>query len=118
MIGVLRARLSEGLTSVFALYFPQEAFQTLRMARGWGRSEEDLGAEKEQAREEQSSITGRPSDADRAAKRQSLELSLARIEEQLAKTRNPIRRGALEAARAELRQRLEVLESLKPDCLA
>jgi hypothetical protein len=40
------------------------------------------------------------------AKRRSLELSLARIEELLAKTKNPDRRSALETARAELRERL------------
>jgi hypothetical protein len=40
------------------------------------------------------------------AKRRSLELSLARIEELLAKTENPDRRSALETARAELRERL------------
>jgi hypothetical protein len=40
------------------------------------------------------------------ARRRSLELSLARIEDLLAKTENPDRRAALETARAELTERL------------
>jgi len=39
-------------------------------------------------------------------KRRSIELSLARIEEQLAKMRQPERRRALEAAREDLRHSL------------
>jgi hypothetical protein len=79
------------------------------MARGWGRSEEDLGAEKEQAREEHGSGAGRRADALIESKRRSLKLSLARIEEQLGKARVPARRQALEAARAELLKSLEGL---------
>ena len=78
------------------------------MARGWGKSEEDVGAEKEHDREARERAAARPSReyADRLARRRSLELSLARIEELLAKTQNPDRRAALEAARAELTERL------------
>ena len=73
------------------------------MARGWGRSEEDLGAEKEQAAEEKSEGSGaRRPDAEAAAARRRLEMALARIEEQLAKNPSPVRRQALEMARAEL----------------
>ena len=79
------------------------------MARGWGKSEEDLGAEKEHAREATEKAAARPSRAhgEEAARRRGLELSLARIEELLGKTENPARRRALEAARAELTERLE-----------
>ncbi len=79
------------------------------MARGWGKSEEDLGAEKEHAREAAEKASARPSRAraDEIARRRSLELSLARIEDLLEKTANPARRTALETARAELRERLE-----------
>ena len=78
------------------------------MARGWGKSEEDVGAEKEHDREAREQAAARPSReyADRLARRRSLELSLARIEDLLAKTQNPDRRAALEAARAELTERL------------
>jgi len=77
------------------------------MARGWGRREEDQGAEKEQAREERGSTEGRRADARREVLIRGLKLSLARIEEQLGKTANPVRRQALEAARAELLEWLE-----------
>ncbi len=79
------------------------------MARGWGKSEEDLGAEKEHAREASEKAAARPSraHAEEAARRRGLELSLARVEDLLAKTENPARRRALEAARAELTERLE-----------
>jgi hypothetical protein len=77
------------------------------MARGWGRSEEDQGAEKEQASEERGSAEGRRADARREVLIRGLKLSLARIEEQLGKTTSPVRRQALEAARAELLERLE-----------
>jgi len=76
------------------------------MARGWGRNEEDLGAEKEQAREENPLGGARREDAALEARRRSLKLSLARIEEQLAKDPIAVRREALEAARAELLERL------------
>ena len=82
------------------------------MARGWGRSEEDLGAEKEHAREAAEKSAARPSraHAEDVSRRRSLELSLARIEDLLAKTENPDRRRALETAKSELRKRLENLE--------
>ena len=78
------------------------------MARGWGKNEEDVGAEKEHDREARERAAARPSReyADRLVRRRSLELSLARIDELLAKTQNPDRRAALEAARAELSERL------------
>jgi hypothetical protein len=78
------------------------------VARGWGKSEEDVGAEKEHDREARDRAAARPSReyAERLARRRSLELSLARIEELLAKTQNPDRRAALETARAELTERL------------
>jgi len=79
------------------------------VARGWGRSEEDLGAEKEEAREEKGSHRGTRRDATVEARRRSLELSLARVKEQLDKTTTPARRQALEAARAELAQQLAKL---------
>lgn len=76
------------------------------MARGWGRSEEDLGAEKEQAIEEKGagSSVRRP-DADITAARRRLRMALARIDEQLAKNPSPARRQALETARSELLDR-------------
>ena len=75
------------------------------MARGWGANEEDLGAQKEEAREERESE--RTSRAQRVAsaeiaRRRGLELSLARIEELLSRTENADRRRALETAKAEL----------------
>ncbi len=78
------------------------------MARGWGKSEEDLGADKEHAREAAEKAAARPSraHAEEVVRRRSLELSLARIEDLLAKTENPARRSALETARAELQERL------------
>lgn len=77
------------------------------MARGWGRSEEDLGAEKEQAVEEKGAGSSvRRADADATAARRRLEMTLARIEEQLAKNPSPVRRRALEAARSEVLARL------------
>ncbi|HEY1434675.1 MAG TPA: hypothetical protein VGG65_04820, partial [Thermoanaerobaculia bacterium] len=68
------------------------------MARGWGKSEEDMGAEKEHAREAAEKASARPSpaQAEEMARRRALELSLARIEDLLAKTDNPGRRAALE----------------------
>ncbi len=79
------------------------------MARGWGKSEEDLGAEREHARETAEKAAARPSSvhAREAARRRSLELSLARIEDLLDKTASPERRHALETAKAELLERLE-----------
>jgi hypothetical protein len=76
------------------------------MARGWGRSEEDLGAEKEQALEAKGSRGGARRDASLEAERRTILLSLARIEEQLAKAPGSARREALEAARAELADKL------------
>jgi hypothetical protein len=88
------------------IYFLRISSQTRHVARGWGRSEEDLGAEKEEAREEKGASRGTRRDAMLEARRRSLELSLARIKEQLDKTPTPARRQALEAARAELTQQL------------
>ncbi|HEY3203113.1 MAG TPA: hypothetical protein VGL03_05580 [Thermoanaerobaculia bacterium] len=78
------------------------------MARGWGRSEEDLGADREQAREQSEKADARPAGGTepQIARRRSLELSLARIEELLTKTGNADRRRALETAKAELLERL------------
>jgi len=81
------------------------------MARGWGRSEEDLGAEKEQAREDRRSEGGRRTDAQREALARGLRLSLVRIEDQLGKSPGDARRQALETAKAELLERLARLES-------
>jgi hypothetical protein len=79
------------------------------MARGWGKSEEDLGADKEHAREAAEKAAARPSSSQAAelARRRSLELSLARIDDLLRKTASEPRRHALEAARAELLERLD-----------
>lgn len=81
------------------------------MARGWGKSEEDLGAEKEHAREGTEQAAARPSRdlAERASRRRSLELSLARIQDLLEKTQNAERRLALETAKAEISERLAAL---------
>jgi len=78
------------------------------VARGWGRNEEDLGAEKEHARDAKENADARPAraHAEEVARRRALELSLARIEDLLGKTANPGRRSALETARAELLERL------------
>jgi hypothetical protein len=81
------------------------------MARGWGRSEEDLEAEKEQSRQERANPAGRRSAAEmkRLAERRSLDLALARIREELPKVRSAERRRALESAKADLETRLERL---------
>jgi hypothetical protein len=82
------------------------------MARGWGKNEEDLQAEKESARDEKTSASdaARRVDALRKTERHTIELSLARIAEQLAKTTHPDRRAALEAARRALEEKLKGLE--------
>ena len=86
------------------------------MARGWGRSEEDLAAEKEAARDEERG-RDRPAgptaeEAQRRARAHAIDLSLARIAEQLSRTSHADRRKALESARAELeKERAELLES-------
>ncbi len=73
------------------------------MARGWGRSEEDLGAEKEQAVEEKGAGPSvRRPDAEATAARRRLEMALARIDEQLARDPSPVRRQSLEIARSEI----------------
>lgn len=79
------------------------------MARGWGKSEEDVGADKEHAREAAEKAAARPStrQAAQMARRRSLELSLARIDDLLRKTDSEPRRRALETARAELLERLQ-----------
>ena len=81
------------------------------MARGWGRSEEDLEAEKEQSRQDRSRPSGRrsPAESKRKTERRSLELMLARIREQLPKVTGAERRRALETAKADLEERLERL---------
>jgi len=81
------------------------------MARGWGRSEEDLEAEKEQSRQDRASASGRrsPLETKRMTERRSLELTLARIREQLPKVKGSERRRALETAKADLEKRLERL---------
>jgi hypothetical protein len=81
------------------------------MARGWGKNEEDLQAEKESARDEQgtASNAARRDDAKRKAERHAIELSLARIAEQLGRTSHPERREALETARRELAEKLKAL---------
>jgi hypothetical protein len=76
------------------------------LARGWGRSEEDLPAEKEAARDAERE-SGRPvrppaEESERRARLHAIELSLARIADQLSKTVNPDRRRALESAREAL----------------
>ncbi len=78
------------------------------MARGWGKSEEDLGAEKEHASEAADKAAARPSRAlaEKLTRRRGLELSLARIEDLLRKTENAARKAALETARTELLERL------------
>jgi hypothetical protein len=80
------------------------------MARGWGRSEEDQPGDKEQVRD-LLPVGFAPSskERERLRQRRSIELSLARIEEQLAKVRFPDRRKALESARETLRRRLAEL---------
>ena len=85
------------------------------MARGWGRSEEDLGAEKELAKEAaRAPGSGARADARRTAEIRSIHLSLARIEDQLVKTTNDARRRALETAKQELTDRLAALEAPSP----
>lgn len=83
------------------------------MARGWGRSEEDLEAEKEEARATRDLAPARPSavEALREQERRKLQLSLARVNEQLGRTSHPDRRRALEAARSELAERLKDFEA-------
>lgn len=78
------------------------------VARGWGRSEEDQAAEKEHARRSVAGTADRPSrdEIEAAARRRGIELSLARVEDELTKTESPVRRSALEMARAELLERL------------
>ena len=77
------------------------------MARGWGRNEEDLGAEKEQAAEEKGGgSSDRRPDAEAIAARRRLEMAVARIDEQLARDPSPVRRQALEMARSEILARM------------
>jgi len=82
------------------------------MARGWGRSEEDLGAEKEHAKEASRSAAGGAARADARvqAEARSIRLSLARVDDQLSRTTNENRRKALEIARRELTDRLAALD--------
>jgi hypothetical protein len=79
------------------------------MARGWGKSEEDQEADREQAQEDRKKRGVRRPEEEtrRMTERRSLELALARIREQLPKVSHPERRQALETARQELEKRLE-----------
>ena len=79
------------------------------MARGWGKNEEDLQADKESARDERTAASNAASRADarRKIERHAIELSLARIAEQLERTTHPERREALETARRELEEKLK-----------
>jgi hypothetical protein len=79
------------------------------MARGWGRSEEDQAADKEHAGSNRPADGKSREEALLESKRRSLKLSLARVEDLLAKTTSGPRRQALETARAELLERLETL---------
>ncbi|HKF45426.1 MAG TPA: hypothetical protein VKG01_20210 [Thermoanaerobaculia bacterium] len=81
------------------------------MARGWGRNEEDMQADKEQDRDARGASRSLLPEAERKKlkERRSLELSLARIREQLPKVRGAERRAALEAAKADLERRLTQL---------
>ncbi len=85
------------------------------MARGWGKSEEDMGAEKEHAQDARSSGSGTRTDAERRARAHAIQLSLARIDEQLALTTNEARRRALETARRELQDQLAAVDPSRPD---
>lgn len=77
------------------------------MARGWGRSEEDQPGDKEDARlGRETPYAPPPEELERLRKRRSIEMSLAHIEAQLARTHASPRREALESAREDLRQRL------------
>lgn len=79
------------------------------MARGWGRNDEDLPADKEQAREK---VEGEPPPLDRkrASRRRGIELSLARVAEQLETVTHANRREALLAARQELERQLAEID--------
>lgn len=83
------------------------------MARGWGRSEEDLEADKESARADRGATAGaaRRRDTKIDAERHAIELSLARIAEQLTRTTHPERRAALEAAKRELEAKRDALKT-------
>lgn len=78
------------------------------MARGWGKNEEDLGAEKEEAAQEKKSVArfSSPEEAQKAARRHTLELSLARIREELSRTTHETRRKALQQAKEDLELQL------------
>ena len=85
------------------------------MARGWGRSEEDLPGDKEQARSEREPGDGRASGRpELLRRRRPIELSLARVREELAKTSSLRRRRALEMAERDLGERLQALEPRDP----
>jgi len=84
------------------------------MARGWGKSEEDMGADKEHARDARASGSGTRTDAERRAKAHAIRLSLARIEEQLALTTSEARRRALATARRELQDQLASVDPSGP----
>jgi hypothetical protein len=80
------------------------------MARGWGRSEEDQGADKEEQRRRARAAGPATRDERHAAeRRRSLELSLARVADELEHTAHEARRQALEVARRELEEALAAL---------
>ena len=80
------------------------------MARGWGRSEEDQPGDREHARGPLPvGFSPSSEEKERLRARRAIQLSLARIEEQLGKIRSPDRRKALEEAREDLRRRLAEL---------
>jgi hypothetical protein len=90
--------------------------QGVAMARGWGRSEEDLPGDREQARPE-----GEPGSPDLSPRglellrrRRPIELSLARVRAELSKINNPGRRLALQTAERELLEQLRELEAQLP----
>ncbi|HET7452219.1 MAG TPA: Uma2 family endonuclease, partial [Thermoanaerobaculia bacterium] len=66
---------------------------------------------KESAREERTAASdaARRADARRQNERHAIELSLARIADQLRRTTHPERRAALEAARRELEAKRDAL---------
>ncbi|HYT32037.1 MAG TPA: hypothetical protein VEO37_05545 [Thermoanaerobaculia bacterium] len=81
------------------------------MARGWGRSEEDQPGDREHARGPLPvGFSPSSEEKERLRARRAIQLSLARIEEQLGKIRSADRRKALEEAREDLRRRLADLK--------
>jgi hypothetical protein len=81
------------------------------MARGWGRSEEDLAADKEQERAKASGAGGRIASAEVVARRRAISLSLARIRDERSRTppAHERRLAALDAAERDLEAELAKL---------